>query len=147
MFRVVLIHQLVLSLLVGPMLCCCSAAHLGRANGTSTRQAQSGEPARSGCCESKRHPPEQKPTVPGKSKPGEPSKCPCKDAPAKEIAAPVAPSGTADLPIVVASGYLNFELPPTIDGMKGDLRAPRFDHRSSSLSTSDILYAHHNLRC
>lgn len=146
MFRLVLIHQLVLSLLVGPMLCCCGAARLGRDAGT----ANAGEKApRKTCCGAEQKSPDGGPKVPGgDKKPGGPANCPCKESPAKVAAVPEAPSGAADVSTLLSAGTSHFDVPFTLDGPLNARRpSPPFDCRSSSVSTADLLFAHHNLRC
>lgn len=49
---------------------------------------------------------------------------------------------------LLTAGIVSFELPMGLDATLGVTRsAPRFDNRSSSLSTAELLFAHHNLRC
>ena len=149
MFRLVVIHQLVLSLLVGPMLCCCTAARLGHDASPPSRNTAAGDKShRKHCCEGKQQSPDSGRKAPGGEKPGDPANCPCKDSPAKAVAVPEAPSGSADSLILLSAGVATLEVAATLGGPANALRsAPRFDFRSSSLSTADLLFAHHNLRC
>ncbi len=145
MFRLVLIHQLVLAVLVGPMLCCCTAARLGHdASAGQRSDAQSG---RKTCCGG-RDSSASGSHSPGEQRPSEPAKCPCKDGPAKVAAVPEAPASTADAMTLLTAGIVTLELPMGLDATLRVARsAPRFVNRSSSLSTADLLFAHHNLRC
>ena len=149
MFRLVLIHQLVLSLLVGPMLCCCSTARLGKDVSPTSCTTASGEKSpRKHCCGGDQKSPDGGRKSPGGEKPGDPANCPCKDAPAKVVAVPEAPAGTADSLTLLTAGVAVLDLAATLDGpANARPSASRFDHRSSSPSTADLLFAHHNLRC
>lgn len=149
MFRLVLIHQLVLALLVGPMLCCCSAARLGHHSGSTSRTSTPVEKApRKHCCGGEQKSPDGDRKAPGDQKPGGPANCPCKDAPAKVASVPEAPSASSDSLTFLSAGVSLFDLPLTLDGPAHGARpAPHFDLRSSSVSTADLLFAHHNLRC
>ncbi len=148
MFRLVLIHQLVLSLLVGPMLCCCTTARLGHDASPPPRSTASGDQSpRKHCCGGDQKSPDGGRKAPGGEKPGDPANCPCKDAPAKVVVVPEAPAGTADSLTLLTAGVA-FDVAATLDGpANARPSASRFDHRSSSLSTADLLFAHHNLRC
>ena len=145
MFRLVLIHQLVLAVLVGPMLCCCTAARLG--HDASAGQWSDAPSGRKPCCGG-RDSSAPGSHAPGEQRPSEPPKCPCKDGPAKVVAVPEAPVSSADAVTLLTAGLVTLELPVGLDATLGAARsAPRFDNRSSSLSTADLLFAHHNLRC
>lgn len=146
MFRLVLIHHLVLSLLVGPMLCCCTTARVAGETGAQSGIGSTGaKPGQKHCCG------EQKSKEPSRSAPGEkpsdPGQCPCKDAPAKAVTIPEAPLASAHTFALLTAGFATFDLPVTLDLLSAERSAPRFDHCSSSLSTADLLFAHHNLRC
>lgn len=149
MFRLVLIHHLVLALLAGPMLCCCSAARLGHDSGPTSRTSTPVEKApRKHCCGGEPKSPDGGRKPPGDKTPGGPANCPCKDAPAKVAVVPEAPSGAADVLTLLSSGVALFEAPLTLDGPARGVRpALHFELRSSSVSTADLLFAHHNLRC
>lgn len=144
MFRVVLIHQLVLSLLVGPMLCCCTAARLGH---EPARTSQSdGKPDRKHCCGEPR-PTDDGHQAPG-GKPGGPEKCPCKDSPRTEVVTPETPAAAADVLTLLTSGFATLDHPLGLHAPVAMGRSTAFlDARSSTLSADDILYAHHKLRC
>lgn len=147
MFRLVLIHQLVLSLLVGPMLCCCTTARLGHGTSpTSRTTAPAGQYQRKQCCGDRQKSSDDDRHTPDGKKPGGPAKCPCKDSPAKVLAVPEVAAGSADSLGLLNSGTATLALPATLDGPAAR-PAARFDFRSSSLSTADLLFAHHNLRC
>lgn len=146
MLRLVVIHQLVLSLVVGPMLCCCAGARLVRDNKPDA-QVSAERPLSSPCCGHGQKSPDGGGHKPG-GQPGDPAKCPCKDAPAKTTAIPETTAGSADSLSLLSSGTAALDLPVLLDLQPGPARpAARFDHRSASLSAADLLYAHHNLRC
>lgn len=142
MLRLVVIHQLVLSLLVGPLLCCCTAARLGHEQTASNAGKL---PERKSCCGEQGSKDSGKQTPGGK--PTQPEKCPCKEAPQTVAVAPEAPVVADSLAFhVLSTPVLNLSL--ALAGLQNsDRPVPRFDLRSSHLSTADILFAHHNLRC
>ena len=142
--RLVLTYHLILSLLVGPTLCCCTAARVGH-EGVVTRPVSSAvKSPRKHCCgeprpeDGSQKTPAKKPIVPGK--------CPCKGADSK-VSAVESPAGSlASLNLLTFPAL--FYNPHVVDRLPLVSGAnPQFDHRSSTLSTSDILYAHHKLRC
>lgn len=147
MFRLVLIHQLVLSLLVGPMLCCCTATRLGLDAGSVSKSASSTvKPERRSCCGTQKSD-GQAQKAPG-HKPGDPTKCPCKDGSGKTITVPEVTSAQVDSITQFASPLAALDVPLSLVVVADASRSgQRFDHTSSSLSTSDILFAHHKLRC
>jgi hypothetical protein len=144
MFRLVLIHQLVLGLLVGPMLCCCTAARLGHESSRTSQPGDKSKPKH--CCgesqsnDSGRSAPDGKPT--------EPEKCPCKNAPQTVVAVPEQAVSAADVLTQLSAGLATLDHPVTlhVPALTGR-QTTSFDARSSTLSTDDILYAHHKLRC
>lgn len=147
MLRIVVIHQLVLSLLAGPMLCCCTTARLG--HDTAARIAIPAEQPKShSCCG---HSPPTSDTgshKQGGDQPASPAKCPCKDAPATVVTVPPTTLASADSLSVLVAGTAYFDLPVALIDCSGCVQTPpRFDYRTSSLSTAELLYAHHNLRC
>lgn len=147
MFRLVLTYQLVLGLLVGPMLCCCTAARLGHETGTVARsQPASEKSGRKSCCgEERSQGSDQK--APGE-KPSDPSKCPCKDSSAKVITVPEGASAQADSISLVGEALAALDLPACLDAVITPVREGRaLDRGSSFLSVADLLFAHHNLRC
>lgn len=147
MFRLVLIHHLVLSLLVGPMLCCCSAARLGHESGSASQKTLGEKAPRKHCCGGEQKSPGGDREAPGEKKPTGPANCPCKDAPAK-AAVPEVPSAASDSLTLLSAGLALFDAPLTLDGPAHGVRpALHFELRSSSVSTADLLFAHHNLRC
>lgn len=144
MLRLVVIHQLVLSLIVGPMLCCCTTARLGRDAKPDAYAASTANHSHTQtCCGHGQTPKED-----GPSKPTDPAKCPCKDSPAKVSVVPEATTQAADTLAVVWLGTAALDLPVSLELRPGLTRpAARFTHRSSGLSADDLLFAHHNLRC
>jgi hypothetical protein len=144
MFRLVVIHQLVLSLIVGPMLCCCATARLGRDAKPDARATASTDHSHSRTCCGHG----QKPSDGGRPKPTDPAKCPCKDSPAKTTTVPEATVSATDTLSFVSAGTPALDLPVLLDQRPGLSRpAARFNHRSACPSADDLLFAHHNLRC
>lgn len=131
------------------MLCCCTTARLGHESGLTSRTTAPGEKSpRKHCCGGEQKSPDDGRKTPGGENPGDPGHCPCKDSPAKVVAVPEAPSGTADSLTLLSAGVATLDVAVPLDGPANSRRsAARFDHRSSSPSTADILFAHHNLRC
>lgn len=147
MLRIVVVHQLVLSLLVGPMLCCCTTARLGH-DGTARTASPAGQPKTHSCCGHTPTPNDSGSPEQGGNQPASPAKCPCKEAPAPVATAPPPTPASADSLSILAAGTVQLDLPAALfDCSECVQTAPRFDHRTSSLSTSELLYAHHNLRC
>ena len=144
MLRLVVIHQLVLSLIVGPMLCCCTTARLGHG---SARTSQAGDQSkRKSCCGESRSDGSGR-SAPG-DKPAEPEKCPCKSAPQAVVAVPEQAVTAADVLTQLTAGLATLDAPITSHVPVSTGRSTAFlDARSSALSTDDLLYAHHNLRC
>lgn len=140
MARLVVSYLLVLSLLAGPLLCCCAAAPVNH-----ERTTPGGKPVRKHCCGGA--PANQDPQKAPAEKPREPGKCPCKEGGAKVFAAPEPTAVSAAL-LTLLTSVLSVALPFAPDNsIVPACGGPRFDHRSSSLSASELLYAHHNLRC
>lgn len=148
MFRLAVIHQLVLSLIVGPMPCCCSAARLGCDPKPNSRvTAPAAHTQSRTCCGHGQEGPSDGGRPKPSDRPGDPAKCPCKDALAKATAAPEARASSADTSGLLPVGTTAPDLPVTLDLPPGLARpAAHFDHRSASPSAAELLYAHHNLR-
>jgi hypothetical protein len=147
MFRVALIYQLVLSLLVGPMLCCCATARSGHDSNPSTPHVPASERSqRKSCCGEQTPCGEEHPGP--TNKPAFPSKCPCKNGALKAIVVPDN-SKTVEVPSNLDTG-LDFALGA---GPYGDLSRvidpsdKCLNHLSASPSKAELLYAHHKLRC
>lgn len=162
MFRRALTYQLILAVAVGPLLCCCTTGRLLAAPAprpaapAPTSHAPSGAPRPAHSCCSHKHKP-AKPEAnrghadpnPAPSEPGE--KCPCKDgtSPAKtaqtETLSPdtstVLRALTLDLvgPVLALDAACPAQPGADLDGTRAWNAAP--------LSTADLLFAHHNLRC
>jgi hypothetical protein len=148
MFRLVLIHHLVVSLLVGPWLCCCTTAQVGLQNAfggplktgsTTQRKSCCGEPLKS----------DQKGGH--KSSDGShhgPHKCPCKDGKTQVATAPEVSVDTTSL-LNLLSVWVTLPLTHGIlDNASLVLRSSHLqDFGRLALTTDDLLYAHHNLRC
>lgn len=146
MLRLVITHQLVLSLLVGPMLCCCTTARLA-SDASAARAAGPADASRpKHCCGGGHKPSDRDRHAPGERSPGDPVKCPCKDYPAV-VAVTESTAGLADLSSLLAASDATPGLPASPDRPATTRPPPRFDLRSSSTLTADLVFSHHNLRC
>ena len=106
MFRVVVIHQMILSLLVGPMLCCCTAARLGHESViTNSGDARPVSKLRTCCGDAKQSQPND-PANSHKQLPVDNSQCPCKAGHKNvvDVVVPDAPSTGVEL-VDVPSNY------------------------------------------
>jgi hypothetical protein len=162
MFRRALTYQLILAVAVGPLLCCCTTGQLlaspFRPAGPAPVSQSSAGTARitSPCCAHKHQPAKSKQDrghsdhKPAPSKPGE--KCPCKDdsSKSKAVEAETLSVGASTLLRVLT---LDFFAPfLTVDGTSCLTRLSQEalgsrGWNASLLSTADLLFAHHNLRC
>lgn len=139
MLRLAVVLELVLSLALGPVLCCCTATRLSQGPTADARPTTSntGSPRKS-CCA-----PPAKPADGDRRAPTGPVECPCKNASA-DATAPEVPAGPA---------ALHFDAPtrafalPSERAPSARRAAPPFALRSSSMPASDLLDAHHKLRC
>lgn len=144
MFRLVIIHQLVLSLLAGPMLCCCTAARLGH---EPARTSQPGDKSKPKHCCGDSESDDAGRSAPGE-KPADPVKCPCKSNPQTVVAVPEQVVTAADVVTQLTAGLVTPDHPITLHvPVLTSGRTSFFEARSSTLSANDILYAHHKLRC
>jgi len=148
MFRLVVIHQLVLSLLAGPMLCCCTTARLGHdATPDSRTSASADRPRRKHCCVQSPKPTDAGRPRPSGEQPDDPAKCPCKDASANAAVSGV-PAGSAHTLGLLLAGMITLDLPDPMVALSDAIHSSaQFEVRSCSPSTADLLYAHHRLRC
>lgn len=164
MIRRVVTYLLILTVAAGPMLCCCSAGYvhsapvLGKVLSAGGAAEQPSEAAHS-CC-SHRHrtaarDDAQKPqqTKPAPQQPAK--KCPCKDkdsadktkaAPTESAAADVA----ALLHLAQFADAGPVPVPAFVSPCAQELKCsadPRRGPGAAGLSTDQLLFAHHNLRC
>lgn len=164
MFRRVLTHSLILTLAVGPLLCCCTTGRLlastvARRTDPPSAPGSPADPAPKvthSCCAHKhkqaeptheRGPSDHKPA--DTPKPGE--KCPCKDraGAAEKIQTEVTSADTQTLlrvltaDLLVPSAVVEGSAIPTPSRSGSSPRGAN----TSLPSTADLLYAHHNLRC
>ena len=151
MFRVVVIHQLILSLLVGPMLCCCTVARLGHES-LSTNSGDARPVSKlPTCCGASKQSQSNDPANSHQQLPVDNSQCPCKAGHTNvvDVVVPDAPSTgveLVDVPsdhtllIVSLADLHNLPLRDTVFAL--DRRV-----QTSFTSTSDLLYGHHKLRC
>lgn len=151
MFRVVVIHQLILSLLVGPMLCCCTIARLGHESvSTNSGDARPASTSRT-CCGDANQSQSDDPANSHKQSPGNKPHCPCKTDPtnAVDVVPPDAPLAGFGL-VSVASDH-TLPIPSLVDlnRLPFGVTVSAIDRRdqTSFTSTSELLYAHHKLRC
>lgn len=145
MLRVLLIHQLVLSLIVGPMLCCCTTLHAFEVSRAAA--GQSNRESTGNCCSGKSGI-EKKPASQGHNNPNTPVKCPCKDSNAKLMTVPSSPGGTIVTQFLQTCAFLYLDVPVGHHVSFVQLNSSsRFESRAVGLSTDDLLFTHHNLRC
>ena len=160
MLRLALTYQLILAVAVGPLLCCCSAGKLlansPPVSGTpaSSHSRAPAERVSHSCCSHKHQPAKSEPSQkPVPVKPGHPAdKCPCKDGSGEPQAtqADSAQTGVSTflrtLTLDPVAPFISSATAETVascvDGRDGRRCPPRH-----SLTTAELLYAHHNIRC
>lgn len=155
MLRRSVTYLLILAVAAGPMLCCCTVERLHAASPAPV-SLKTSEPqlkvARS-CCSHRPCENDQKSShsKPAPQKPSE--KCPCKD---KDSAAKVAPteSVSADvaslLRLALSLDAGNALVVECLSSLSAGLKFPVDPLRgpnASLVSTDELLFAHHNLRC
>ena len=151
MLRLVVVPQLVLSLLVGPMLCCCTVAQLvhglesinpvGAGSTTKTRT----------CCRAVEPLHAEDPSDSHAESSGGKPRCPCEADQTKTVT--IVGQGVSSTDAGLVNGFLDdlgaafslFDLSrlPLVG------TAPAFERpdRTAFTSTSELLHAHHRLRC
>lgn len=162
MVRLALTYQLILAVAVGPLLCCCTAGRLlastpARPAGPSPAQRDTSPTPRvtHTCCAHKHKAAEPDKErggdpKPAPSKPGE--KCLCKDGGSQPTTAQ-AETVTGDVSALMRALELDLLVPflgtDAFAGTALTVVAPDGSPggNSAPLSTADLLYAHHNLRC
>jgi hypothetical protein len=142
MFRA-LSYPLILAMAVGPVLCCCTAGRALAAANTPPATPAPAQPVKS-CCSHK-----QKPATP-KPAPAKPEQCPCKDGAKKVQAVPTATSA-ADVNELLRAISLD-SVNPGADAVERSEVADRELAGAAVLpppfpSSSELLFAHHRLRC
>lgn len=144
MLRLVVIHQLVLSLFIGSMPCCCASTtvqHNAKVKINSHRLTTRA-PVKS-CCDHASEPSDgQKPN------PSAPHQCPCKESPTQATIFLQTSLGSIDSLGEATSGHAAFNPPSIFDcSICSHGLATCLPLRSVGLSTYELLFAHHNLRC
>ena len=141
MLRLAVTLQLVLTLALGPAFCCCTATRL--AHGATAESAAKPVGPRKSCCAPQGKSNDGVPRPPVDSTP-----CPCKGGSAHDAPAPEAAAGSSALDSLLdAASSIAIGLPP-LTRTPDARRVPRVAAaRSSSMPPSDLLDAHHNLRC
>ena len=149
MFRLVVIHQLVLALLVGPMLCCCTTARMGQdVNSTFRTTHTSDESQPKHCCEHGQKSPNGGRHVPCDDKSSDSASCLCQDGPINVLTVPEAATVSANSLLRLGYAIDTLGLPAVFEQRAIVVRlAFHFGFRSDSLWTAELLYVHHNLRC
>ena len=145
MVRLAVLCQLIASLLVGPLLCCCAATRLGHATRVAAKSDATGTPGqRKSCCGRQETPPPGSPQAPD----GEdsPTQCPCKGHTQSALTVPEAATAVS-----LSSDAATFEFAPPTDVVGGS-RNPSpasacSTSRFCSRTKSETLFARHNLRC
>jgi len=150
MLRLALTYQLILAVLVGPLLCCCSAGKSQAASPAPVRAPV--ERGVTSCCSHKKahakseHAPKQAPAKP--TQPAE--KCPCHSDAGKARVVLPEPGPTA---LSTLSLALSLDALAPLEVLADAVFASCADSSSgpscprARLTTSELLYAHHNLRC
>ncbi|VTR95383.1 unnamed protein product [Gemmata massiliana] len=156
MLRRALTHCLIFAVVVGPLLCCCSAGKVSARSSTSTSTALPDRlsiESTSSCCAHKRAPAKAEHTEQSApQKPAAPTeKCPCKSATDQSQTVQSEPT-QSDLSTFLR--LLALDVSALLDGPStGDIAlvlsgtSGERATDSSRLTTADLLYAHHNLRC
>ncbi|AMV27036.1 hypothetical protein VT84_21720 [Gemmata sp. SH-PL17] len=154
MLRRALTHCLIFAVVVGPLLCCCSAGNVSARSSTSTALPDRlSIESTSSCCSHKRAPAKADHTEhSAPQKPATPTeKCPCKSATDQSHTVQTE-SVQSDLSTFLR--LLALDVSVLFDGPSASdiaLVLPSTSSEratdSSRLTTADLLYAHHNLRC
>ncbi len=149
MLRLAVVHQLVLSLVVGPMLCCCTTARLGYDTGRSAPgHRHTSQSERKPCCGHDQPQPAGDKHDNGGRQPGEPAKCPCKGVAAVDAAAPESSGSATHLLELLASFAASLDAPNLSAGpVVAAAALSPLDSGPASLLADQILFVHHNLRC
>ena len=159
MLRRVLTYQLILAVAVGPLLCCCSAGKVLAGSPQISKSPAPGgarvpvERVSHACCSHKHQPANSDPgQKSAPSKPAAPAdKCPCKDGSDKTQTAQLesAQGGLSSFLRVIALDLDTvgpFGIPTAVaSGPCGS--ACRSRAAGPHLTTAELLYAHHKLRC
>jgi hypothetical protein len=156
MFRALLTYPLILAVAVGPLLCCCTAGRvLGSVVPTPANTPRPEAPVPSprasapSCCAHK-HQNDRKPAAPkpSPSKPGQP--CPCKDG-ANKVQATQTAAPAVDWAEHLRVTSLDLVTPEFGAGSLSRLTSldlgAAYGPPLPFPSGSDLLYAHHRLRC
>jgi hypothetical protein len=162
MFRRVLTYQLILAVAVGPLVCCCTTAQLLAATvkestpAPASKSHNSKSRVTSPCCAQKHERTRSKKDrdhsdhKQAPSKPGE--KCPCKDGSGTPEKIQTEVTGT-DATTVLRALTSDLVFPFAVVGCTacstqfGPENAAFRGPNASFLSTADLLFSHHNLRC
>lgn len=157
MLRRALTYQLILAVAVGPLLCCCTVGKSLASPPSTPYHSSPRTPAErvSHSCCSHKHGPAKSDSdpKPAPTKPGHPTdKCPCKDGGSEPQTTQVEPT-QSDVATFLRSLTLDtvapFDVPTSfvdvVSGLGGLDR--RIDIGAPTLTTAELLYAHHMLRC
>ncbi|MBP3960551.1 hypothetical protein J8F10_35450 [Gemmata sp. G18] len=154
MLRRALMYCLIFAVAVGPLLCCCSAGKASAFSQSTAWPDRVSVESPSSCCAHK-----QIPTTPDhtkKSAPQKPTtpseKCPCKDGSSQSQ---TVQTESASGDVTTFLRLLALDADPLFDALTaGEVAAllpetsrERCGTDHSRLTTADLLYAHHNLRC
>lgn len=156
MFRRLLTLHLILAVAAGPLLCCCTAGRVLASflpTGPASRALSDAAPARvtTPCCAHKHQP--AKPGSDQKPAPSKPAeKCPCQDDPGAQERIQTEVT-SVDVSALIRAVTLDHGTLFTVSDCTSGLTelgraisAQRLPN-TSRLSTADLLFAHHNLRC
>jgi hypothetical protein len=166
----VLSYQLIFTLAAGPLLCCCTPGRLFAAVASNSPTPTKSQPdsellapvpqITSPCCAHKHTLAKQIPehrsadtkSVPAEPEPKPGEKCPCKDSssnPRTIQTQALSPDGSTVLRLLacdLVAHFAPFALASQLAQTGLDANRPSC-WNALSLSTAELLYAHHNLRC
>lgn len=151
MLRLVVIHQLILSLVVGPMLCCCTVARLSHNSDHPSVDVARPAPKSRTCCGLVKQPQSDDSSKSRPPSPSNKSQCPCKADTSKVIDFAAPEVSSTGIGLVTFLPDYALPLLSHVDICRllvgGSVTVlDRRDHTSFT-STFELLYAHHNLRC
>lgn len=159
MFRRLLTYHLILAVAVGPLFCCCTPGRLVATPSTPAAPSPTSQLAppssriTSPCCAHRHQAAKPNPDrdhsdhKPAPSKPG--GKCPCKEGSGKSATISTGATAvdvstlvrTASLDLDTSFSVVDCNCHPTLE------RSAARGSCASLLSTADLLFSHHKLRC
>ncbi len=148
MFRLGLIIYLVIATVAGPSLCCCSTTRLFASGGSPATHDAPPEPAPTSCCPHCTPPHQEKAPV-EQDYPHRPQ-CPCKQHNSQQVLSTSEIDGSSALSFrLAASDWVVLPLftAPPLTTLQAAVTAVGDRLLLPFLSTQDLLFSHHLLRC